>query len=85
MPLQNESYGEHTHKKHGIDIDSLLQQEVIDNEKCFWNIAQCQTDSLNYFYHREEKRIASKIIRSHKTITSQDLVPLEGSLDARCG
>jgi len=82
MPLQNESYGEHTHKKHGIDIDSLLQQEVIDNEKCFWNIAQCQTDSLNYFYHREEKRIASKIIRSHKTITSQDLVPLEGSLDA---
>ena len=80
MTLLTGRYGEHVHKKHGIDIDALMLKDVINNEKCFWNIAQCQTDRLNYFYNHEEKRIAKIIFLSHKTIISQDLDSSDRSL-----
>jgi len=63
-------YTEESHILHGIDVDFLFQDGVINNKICFWNIAQCQTDRLHYFYHSQKYLILNEIFRCRKAIKS---------------
>ena len=52
-------------KHHGIDFEYLSRQDVLE-DSCFWNLVQCQKDSLYYFSVTTEKQLlkrASRLIK----------------------
>jgi len=53
-------------KIYGIDVDMLSEERIINHDKTFWTILQCQSDRLYHYYYDEEKKLlkSSHLLRS---------------------
>jgi len=57
-------------KHHGIDFEYLSRQDVLE-DSCFWNLVQCQKDSLYYFYVTTEKKLSKRASRLIKKVSKE--------------
>lgn len=60
------------HRKYGIDVEYLTQEEVVKYKQSFWNVAQCQTDRLYCFYYKQEDSMVQRASHLRRVILGKE-------------
>ena len=55
-------------KIHGIDVDLLSKERIMNHDKTFWTCMQCQSDRLYHYYHDQEKKLLKSSQRLRTSI-----------------